>query len=94
MKKKIRTECVIGNMPECPKCRHWNALLDSRDYKTGMVFFECRDCGFKVDAPDLIIVEKTLDAPGYGNYSTYTKQGEIPGHKWHLKRFHLTNEND
>jgi len=80
MKTQIRiyeTQCVDGNAPECPKCGHWNALLDERDFAAGKVKFICRDCNFSVLGENLRIVMKKLDRPGMGNLSTYSKTGVV-----------------
>ena len=90
--KKTKTECVVGNMPECPKCKSWNALLDSRDYRTGKIYFTCRDCHIEICADNIEIIPKTLDQAGRGNNSTYTKHLAISGNDWHLEAFCFTSE--
>ena len=87
-KENITTECVKGNAPECPSCGNWNALLDGFDHTPHADgtrrehYFECRDCGFKVDAKDLTIRIKTLDKEGMGSASTYTITHEIKGNEF------------
>ena len=84
-KERIRTESVRGNMPECPKCKNWNALLDGFDYtETRVHYYQCRDCGFKVNATDLVVVIKRLDKPGMGHLSTYTPELEVNGEDYHF----------
>lgn len=90
--RKVRTECVVGNMPECPQCKSWNALLDSRCYVAGTKYFECRDCKLRIDCKDIVIITKTLDAAGMGHQSTHSVDREVDGCDWHLEAFRLTNE--
>ena len=80
---RIWTECVDGNAPECPQCGNWNALLEEFSCAVKMIHnFVCRDCGFAIPASGLIIGLKKLDAPGYGNYSTYTTYREVNGEEF------------
>ena len=82
--RRVKTETVPGNAPECPKCKRWNALLDGcRHEPDAMIkIFECRDCGWKVDATDLIIVLKKRDKPGMGHMTTFHVVKEIPGEEF------------
>jgi hypothetical protein len=53
-------ECAIGNSPECPRCKSWNALLDSFDGNDDrfMQWFKCRDCGFTIPKSCVVIQKK------------------------------------
>ena len=74
-------ECAIGNSPECPQCKSWNALLDKFDNEDPKFrqWFECRDCGFKIPKACVVIQKKKFNK----NTRLYDEVGgPIPGKKF------------
>ncbi len=70
---RIKIITQSGSSPVCPKCGHWNAMLDKIIYKKdGYVkLFKCRDCGFEIAANKVIIEIQEADAFCMGNQTTY-----------------------
>ena len=85
MSDKIVMKARGGSAPICPSCSNCNAMLDQFDFdrrtKEGAPtkYFECRDCGYKIDGSDCDIALMKLDKPGMGNLSTYTEIKRITG---------------
>jgi hypothetical protein len=77
---KIELIAPIGSAPICPKCEHWNAMLD--DGYPPDKHFKCRDCGHSVRADQAEVVIWELDTPGMGDQSTYHEINRIPGEKY------------
>jgi tRNA(Ile2) C34 agmatinyltransferase TiaS len=77
---KIELIAPIGMAPICPKCEHWNAMLD--DGYPPDKQFKCRDCGHSVRADQVEVVIWELDKPGMGEDSTYHEINRIPGEKY------------
>lgn len=76
------------NLPVCPKCGSWNALLDEREWDPDnsdiplVKMFRCRDCGWTIRADRTTVIILEVDKPGMGHLTTFHEVRWIPGERY------------
>jgi hypothetical protein len=79
--QRIKLKVHGTDLPICPKCENGNAMFDKRELPERK-WFECRDCGYIVEAENAELIFLELDEKGMGVLSTYHEIKRLNGEDW------------